>query len=37
MGGVGHIQIPKKKSKLSQNAHVTQKHQIFNIFQTLHF
>jgi hypothetical protein len=36
-GGVGHLQIPKKNSKSGQNAHVTQKPQIFNIFQTLHF
>jgi hypothetical protein len=36
-GGVGHFQIPKKKSKLGQSAHVTQKPQIFNILQTLHF
>jgi hypothetical protein len=36
-GGVGHLQIPKKKSKLGQNAHVTQKPQIFYMLQTLHF
>jgi hypothetical protein len=36
-GRIGHLQIPKKKSKLGQNAHVTQKPQIFNILQTLHF
>jgi hypothetical protein len=36
-GGLRHLQIPKKNSKLGQNAHVTQKPQIFNIFQTLHF
>jgi len=36
-GGVGHLQVPKKKSQLGPNAHVTQKPQIFNIFQTLHF
>jgi hypothetical protein len=37
MGGVGHIQIQKQKSQLGPNAHVTQKPQIFNILQTLHF
>jgi len=36
-GGVRHLQVPKKKSQLGPNAHVTQKPQIFNIFQTLHF
>jgi hypothetical protein len=36
-GGVGHLQIPKTKSQLGRNAHVTQKPQIFNIFQTLYF
>jgi hypothetical protein len=36
-GGVGHLQIQKKKSQLGPNAHVTQKPQIFNILQTLHF
>ncbi len=36
-GGVGHLQIQKKKPQLGPNAHVTQKPQIFNIFQTLHF
>jgi hypothetical protein len=36
-GGVGHLQILKKKSKLGQNAHVTQKPQIFYILQTIHF
>jgi hypothetical protein len=36
-GGVGHLQIQKNKSQLGPNAHVTQKPQIFNIFQTLHF
>jgi hypothetical protein len=36
-GKVGHLQIPKKRSKLGQNAHVTQKPQIFNILQTVHF
>jgi hypothetical protein len=36
-GEVGHLQIPKKKSKLGQNAHVTQKPQILHILQTLHF
>jgi hypothetical protein len=34
MGDVGHLQIPKKKPKLGQNAHVTQKPQIFYILQT---
>ncbi len=37
MGGVGHLQIQKKKPQLGQSAHVTQKPQIFNILQTLHF
>ncbi len=37
MGGVGHLQIPKKKSQLGPNGHVTQKPEIFYIFQTLHF
>jgi hypothetical protein len=36
-GGVGHLQIPKKKSQLGPNGHVTQKPEIFYIFQTLHF
>jgi hypothetical protein len=36
-GGVGHLQIPKRKANLGQNAHVTQKPQIFYILQTLHF
>jgi hypothetical protein len=36
-GGVGHLQIPKQKKKLGQNAHVTQKPQILHILQTLHF
>jgi hypothetical protein len=36
-GGVGHLQVPKKKLQLGPNVHVTQKPQIFNIFQTLHF
>jgi hypothetical protein len=36
-GGVGHFKIPKTKSQLGPNAHVSQKPQIFNIFQTLHF
>jgi hypothetical protein len=35
--GVGHLQIPKKKPTLGQNARVTQKPQIFYILQTLHF
>ncbi len=35
-GGVHHFQIPKKKPKLGQNAHVTQKPQIFYILRTLH-
>jgi len=34
--GLGHLQIPKKKSKFGQNAHVTQKPQIFYILQTQH-
>jgi hypothetical protein len=33
-GEVGHIQIPKKKPKLGQSAHVTQKPQISYILQT---
>jgi hypothetical protein len=37
MGEEGHLQIPKKNSTLGQNANVTQKPQILNIFQTLHF
>jgi hypothetical protein len=36
-GGVGHLQIPKKKPQLFQNAHITKKLQIFYILQTLHF
>jgi len=28
---------PKRKPQLGQNAHVTQKHQIFHILKTLHF
>jgi hypothetical protein len=36
-GGVGHLEIPKTKLQLGPNAHVTQKPQIFNIFQTLYF
>jgi hypothetical protein len=28
-GGIGHLQIPKKKPKLDQNVYVTQKPQIF--------
>jgi hypothetical protein len=36
-GGVGHLQIPREKPKLGQNARVTQKPQIFYILQTLHF
>jgi len=36
-GGVGDLQIPKKKPQLGPNAHVTQKPEIFYIFQTLHF
>jgi hypothetical protein len=35
-GGVGHLQIPKKKPQLGQNAHVTQKPQIFYILQIAH-
>jgi hypothetical protein len=35
--GVSHLQIPKKKPKFGQNAHVTQKPQIFYILQTLNF
>ncbi len=33
---IGHLQIPKKKSQLGQNAHVTPKPQIFYILQILH-
>jgi hypothetical protein len=36
-GGVGHLQIHKKKPQLFQNAHITKKLQIFYILQTLHF
>jgi hypothetical protein len=36
-GGVGHLQILKKNSKLGQIAHVIQKPQIFNILQILLF
>jgi hypothetical protein len=35
--GVDHLQIFKKKPKLGQNAHATQKPQIFYILQSLHF
>jgi hypothetical protein len=36
-GGVGHLQIYKKKSQSGQNAHQTQKPQISYILQTWHF
>ncbi len=36
-GGVGHLQISKKKLQWGQNAHQTQKPQISYILQTSHF
>jgi hypothetical protein len=36
-GGIGHLQISKKKPQWGQNAHQTQKPQISYILQTWHF